>query len=155
MIQHDRRRHAFSLLELLLATTILLGAVTVLGQLVHIGSRNARSSHLLSTAQLLAETKLAEIAAGVEPAEPIEQAGFEHQPDWTYSLERESTEHEGLSLVRVTVQQIVEPPRRPVQFTAWRWVADAAHASSLSEPESSPQSAPASSGSATGAGGMR
>jgi Tfp pilus assembly protein PilV len=146
-----RRRLGFSLLELLLATTILLGAVTVLGQLVHIGSRNARSSHLLSTAQLLAETKLAEIAAGVEPAETTEQAAFEETTEWTYSLEQESTEHEGISLVRITVNQVVEPPRKPVRFTAWRWVADKSNAT---DPEAAPPSTAATSPNATAPGGM-
>jgi prepilin-type N-terminal cleavage/methylation domain-containing protein len=61
-----RRRNAgLSLLEVILAIAILGGCIAVIGELVRLGARQAEEARELTTAQLLCESKLEEIAAGV------------------------------------------------------------------------------------------
>ena len=65
-------RSGFSLMEVLLATAILLGSVIVLGELAGIGRQNANSAEELATAQRLCQNKLNEILAGLTSLEPVE-----------------------------------------------------------------------------------
>ena len=58
------RRSGFSLLEVIMATAILLGCLIVLGDLAAVGRRHARDAEDLTTAQWLCQTKLNEILAG-------------------------------------------------------------------------------------------
>ena len=55
------RRSGFSLMEVLLATGILLGSLIVLGQLATVGRKHAHDAETLTTAQLLCQSKLNEI----------------------------------------------------------------------------------------------
>ncbi len=59
------RRRGFSLLEVLLATGILIGSSIVLMELATIGMQHAASARDRSHAQLICQTKLNEIVAGV------------------------------------------------------------------------------------------
>jgi general secretion pathway protein I len=61
----------FSLLEVILALAILTGAVAVLGEIVRLGIRNAQVARDTTQAQLLCESKLAEITAGIIPSDPV------------------------------------------------------------------------------------
>ena len=54
-------RGGFSLLEVILALAILIGILAVLSELVGLGVRNARVARAMTQAQLLCESKLAEI----------------------------------------------------------------------------------------------
>ena len=74
MMARDRR--GFSLLEVLLASSILLGCVIVLGHLAYLGRRNARAALDSSTAQILCESKMGELLAGIAPLE--QGGGFSH-----------------------------------------------------------------------------
>ena len=66
-------REGFSLLEVLMATSILLGSVIVLNQLAEIGRKNAADAQDLSTAQLLCETRLNELVSGLAQIEPVDE----------------------------------------------------------------------------------
>ncbi len=63
----SKGRSGFSLLEVLLATGILLGAAIVLSELAGIGARQASAARDLAQAQLLCQSKLNEIVAGIAP----------------------------------------------------------------------------------------
>jgi hypothetical protein len=117
------------LIEVLLATSILLGCVVVLAQLARIGRRHAESTQDLSTAQLLCQSKLNELLAGASPAEPVQSEPFEDHPGWVYSLEVSSAGQLGMTALSVTVAKDDSDRRsanqgaRPAkQFTLVRWV---------------------------------
>ena len=109
-----RQRNAgLTLLEVILALAILAGSLAVLGELARQGMHNAESARAATEAQLLCESKLAEIAAGITPPESVTNASWQIATDaevptndkWLYSVEVDSTDTEGLLAVRVTVTQ--------------------------------------------------
>ncbi len=104
----------FSLLEVILALAILAGALAILSEVARNAMLYAGRSRDLAQAQLLCESKMAEILAGIEPAEPINGASLEtgQVPDWLYSIDVASLDVDGLIEVRVTVEQDVPPERR-------------------------------------------
>jgi hypothetical protein len=127
------KRAGFSLMEVLVATTLLLGSMIVLSELAGLGRRHAESAQDYATAQLLCENKMSEILVGLAPlasveAEPFEtelmmdetdglettdgelttideefDVGEESQEEWLHSIEIESLDYPGLVSVRVTV----------------------------------------------------
>jgi len=118
------------LLEVILALAILTGAIAVLGEALRLGMRNAQLARDLTQAQLLCESKLAEIAAGLTPAETVSPTQFDcvvgdGRTDWLYSIALANTEEEGLVLVCVTVSQDPTTEKRPVEFSLFRWIPDA------------------------------
>jgi prepilin-type N-terminal cleavage/methylation domain-containing protein len=133
------RDRGFSLLEVLLALAILVGALAAIGTLVDLGMRHARASRELTQAQLLCESKLNEIAAGITIAEVVslapldnavqvegEEAGITEAPEWLYSVEVLDARPEfGLAAVRVTVTQDGNVVPDPVSYSLMRWVTDA------------------------------
>ena len=116
----------FSLLEVILALAILAGALAILSEVARTAMWNAGRTRDLAQAQLLCESKLAEILAGIEPAEPISGASLEtgQSPEWLYSIEITPLDVEGLVEVRVTVEQDLPPEKRPVSCTLVRWMVD-------------------------------
>lgn len=121
----------FSLLEVILALTILGGAIAVLGELSRLGMRNAERARDLTQAQLLSESKLAEITSGLAPPEPEQGAPVEpideeedEEPEWQYSVEVTSVGEDGLLEVRVTVTKDLPTEQRPVEFTLVRWMVE-------------------------------
>lgn len=122
-------RDGFTLLELILALAILCGAITALGELSRGGMRYAQRARDMTRAQLLCESKLAEIAAGLTPAEPQDSVPFETTEDeaeseWLYSVEVAPLDDEGLLQVRVVVAKDVPAQKRPVEFPLVRWMVD-------------------------------
>jgi len=128
------RREGLTLLEVILALAILAGSLAVLGELAGRSMRNAEVARATSEAQLLCETKLAEIAAGVTPANPVPDSPWQSAADleietneaWRYSVEVESTDLDGLLAVRVTVSQDRPPEKKPVSVSLVRWIPDPA-----------------------------
>jgi type II secretory pathway pseudopilin PulG len=119
------RRAAFSLLEVLLATGILLGSLIVLSELAGIGGRRVRSAEALATAQRICQTKMHEILAGLADPEPVEDEPVADEPGWVCSIQTESVPQPGLIGVRVTVGQDLPEQMRPTRFTLVRWVRQA------------------------------
>lgn len=122
------RRAGLSLLEVMLATSILLGAIVVLGELARIGRINAVAARQQAEAQRLCETKLNEILIGSEPSTPHTEEPFVETTEWTYSVDRYATAYPGLFAVEVTVTQNLPDNKRPVTFTLARWTRDLADA---------------------------
>jgi len=123
------KRPGFSLLEVILALTVLGVAVAVLGELARQGLESTRLARDTACAQLLCESKLAEILVGLEVPEPVQQAPLTtievpSQFPWVYSIEVLPTALDGLVAVSVTVSQDLAPGRRPAQCTLVRWMPD-------------------------------
>jgi type II secretion system protein I len=122
------KNRAFSLLEVILALAILGGAIAVLGEAGRLALRNAEYTRDMARAQVLCESKMSEILAGVITDDPIQRATIEDaagpgEPAWLYSIERDSLDDEGLESVRVTVVRDLPPQNHPVSFSLVRWIA--------------------------------
>ena len=127
-------RRGFSLLEVLLATGILLGSLIVLSELASIGRRRVRDAEALTTAQRICHTKIQEILAGLQDPVPVEAAEVEDEPGWFYSVQTEPVATQpGLVAVRVSVTQdafeageeaFLLAAGQSGQFTLVRWVRD-------------------------------
>ena len=124
----SRTRRGLSLLEVMLALAILGLSLATIGELLRVGSRNAEMARDLTTAQILCETKMAEIVCGMLPAmtttdSPIVDAGSGN--DWLYAVETQPVAgQDGLLAVRVIVQQNPEFVFRPASFALVRWIID-------------------------------
>lgn len=148
-------RRGLTLLEVILSIAIFGLAMATMGELVRLGLRAAAGARDLTKAQILCEGKMSELAAGVIPPEPVEQAPFELEPDWTYSVIVGPSGQEGLLMALVTVEQVVEDGQTPVTFTLSRWMVDplleqaedpAAPAENATPPTPTPGGAPAPGG---------
>jgi prepilin-type N-terminal cleavage/methylation domain-containing protein len=134
-LPHNR---GFTLLEVMLALAILVGAIVVLSELGRMGLRSAKTSRDLSRAELLCESIMSEIAVGIISPDPVQSSPIidpvsgttlsETQSDdvapWVYSIESETIDEDGLLSVRLTVQQDLPLSQHPVSFTLVRWIPD-------------------------------
>ena len=123
------KRGGFSLLEVILALAILAGSMAVLGELARLGLQNAQIARDTAQAQLLCESKLAEITAGITPMQAVSDAEFEEPVGdgtmkWLFSIDVQQTNCQGMSAVRVTVVQDLPEKKRPVDFSLVRWMLD-------------------------------
>jgi general secretion pathway protein I len=119
----------FSLLEVILSLAILGGTVAVLGEAIRLGAQNASYARDMTHAQLLCESILAEIAAGIIPLdnvrdEPVDVVVGNGAITWLYSIGWETVEEDGLLNVSVTVVQDLPNDPHPVSFTLSRWMPD-------------------------------
>jgi hypothetical protein len=133
------------LLEVLLATGILLGCVIVLSELARIGSRSASAAQDLAQAQLLCQTRLNELLAGIAPLEQVHAASIDGTSGWVVSVDLEPLESRGLLAVRVTVSQDAPQRPHPAHCTLVRWIRDPQRplaVSSASDSPSAPLAAP-------------
>ena len=124
-----RRRRGLSLLEVILALAILAGAVAMLGELTRLGNQNAQAARYLTQAQLLCQSKLAEIITGYDLPQSVQLAPFEADvvpgSNWLYSVDVLPTQREGLIVVQVTVEQdAAAAHRRPIVYSLVRWLPD-------------------------------
>jgi general secretion pathway protein I len=122
------KNRGFSLLEVILALAILGGSIAVLGEAARLALRNAQFTREMARAQILCESKLSEIMAGMISDEPIQRAVIENaadpgDPAWLYSIEKDALDDEGLLSVRVTVTRDIPAEKRPVSFSLVRWIA--------------------------------
>ncbi len=113
----------------MLALAILGGAIVVLGEAGRFALENARVARDLATAQLLCESKLAEIVCGMELPDPVQGAFLADgpapgAPAWLYSIDTATIDQQGLLAVQVTVTQDLPPEKRPIECTLVRWMID-------------------------------
>ncbi|MFZ1935993.1 MAG: prepilin-type N-terminal cleavage/methylation domain-containing protein [Thermoguttaceae bacterium] len=127
------RKAGFSLLEVILALAILAGSIAVLGESSRLALRNAEIARDLAHAQLLCESKMAEITVGITAAETVGNTPFDttmtasldpSAPGWLYSIDTQTTDEEGLIAVRVTVTRNLPAAKHPVSFSLVRWIPD-------------------------------
>ena len=122
-----RRRRCFSLLEVILALAILSGALGAIGEVSRRILANAHDAQDLSRAQLLCETKMAEICGGLAPPTPVDGAALaqtddEGRPQWFCSVATEAIDQEGMTAVRVTVSHERPSQGRSLSVSLVRWM---------------------------------
>ena len=128
----------FTLLEVMLALAILAGALAVLGEFGRMGMQSAKTSRDLTRAELLCESVMSEIGAGILAPDSVQRASVvdpvqgtsasNTQADdvapWVYSIDSETIDQDGLLAVTVTVAQDMPSAQHPVSFTLVRWMLD-------------------------------
>ena len=119
-----QRRRGFSLLEVILAIAILAGAMVMLGDLLRIAGRHATATSELTRAQLHCQSIISQIVAGILPPESVQGAPMETDPNWTYSIDVQTLQLEGLLSVQVTVAQNIDARQQPLSATLTRWMID-------------------------------
>jgi len=117
-----RKRRGLSLLEVILSIGILAMSLVAISELVTTGFRSASMSRLLSEAQMLCDTKMAEVAAGVLPLEAVAGASIEENENWQYDVEINQGDIPGLLVVIVTVREASSSD--PVEFYVTRFLPD-------------------------------
>jgi type II secretion system protein I len=142
----SRRRpaHGFSLLEVILALSIMAGAMVVLGELARQGLHYAERARDLTQALMLCESKLAEYTSGATQPSGAASAALDTgdtnrvQP-WQCSVNVTAPGAQGLLAVQVTVTKQATEGRPPVSVTLTRWMIDpqATFATQTTDDESS------------------
>lgn len=124
------RRAGLSLLEVVLALAILALATAYLAQSMELATTNALKSQRLAKAELVAESVMNQVVAGLIPAEPVSWTPYYNSTglsEWMYQLQQVPTEVEGMLGLQVAVQQ-VDPNTGVVQtyydLYANRWIID-------------------------------
>ena len=74
-------RSAYSLIEAMIATAILVGSTIVLAQLAGIGREHAWKADDVTRAQALCQSKLNELLAGIDSLQPVDNQAFEYDDD--------------------------------------------------------------------------
>jgi prepilin-type N-terminal cleavage/methylation domain-containing protein len=140
------QKAGFSLLEVILALAILAGSIAVLGESSRLALKNAEVARDLARAQLLRESKMAEITTGMTAATAVSNTPFDATmtasldpsgPGWLYSIETQTLSQQGLIAVRVTVTRDVPAVKHPVSFVLVRWIPDPSATSSTGNDQNS------------------
>jgi type II secretion system protein I len=103
-IKHKTRNRGLSLLEVILALAILGISMSAISQLFFLGSRSASQATLRNEANILADTKMAELVAGIIEPQSTGQTGIAEAPGWVYSIRMDDGDQPGLLVATVTVQ---------------------------------------------------
>jgi hypothetical protein len=114
-------------MEVILALAILTAAIAVLGEVARHTARNATADRVLTRAEMLCESKMAEIVAGLTAPVPAQDTLADDDqepgdPGWQYSVEVDPVDSQGLVAVRVTVRQGLPEERHPLEFSLVRWM---------------------------------
>lgn len=109
--RHRRRsragRRGLTLLEVMLATVMLLASVMALSRVAFLARRHAISSEDRTKAQILCQNIVQELLAGVRPLDNVSPELIEGD-QWVHSIGIEMVEGSTLAAVTVTVARIDE-----------------------------------------------
>src|SRR5437016_2247783 len=128
-------RRGLSLLEVILAIAILGGSLATIGQLIHIGARNAAQARDLTMAQLYAESQMNRFASSIEIPDTVRDAKYDDGGMYVYSVDKSMGDITGVMAVTVTVKQAPGTSIHPVSFALSRWIADPEYAQQLADQE--------------------
>jgi type II secretion system protein I len=152
---HSRDSRAFTLLEVILALVILGGALAIFGEVIQLANRAAGDSRAETQAQLLAESVMDEIIAGVRPSTSASRQSLDvnDTTPWLYSVNIATTDTKGITQLEVVVEQDMEPQLNPVKVRLMRWLPTVSESSENAEQAGGTGAAGGnSSGSGTGGG---
>jgi len=114
----------FTLIEVILAIAVLGFGLAMLSEGLRLAMMNGRKARDETTAQLLAESKMGELASGAVGLSASSGTCEEPFGSWTYAIECEGTDISDFVAVKVTVTQDLPGNKEPASFTLWRWMAD-------------------------------
>ena len=155
-------RFGMSLLEVVLALAILAMSAAILASIARTATDNGLIAHRLATAQILAESKMAEVVTGAIPLQGA--VGWMPINDtvpsgvWYYQLQTESASRKDMVGVRLSVTDQAGMDENKEVFYIVRWMIDPSlgldtmPTQSGTNGSSSNSGSGASSGSSSGAG---
>ena len=117
-------QRGFTLLEVIIAVAVLLGALTAIFQLISTGSTASVQAQFRAEAIILAETKLNEAIGGVIPLESSSAQEIEESTEWTWELTVEPASQTDVLSVTVTVARESESPAGNHSYSITRMVRD-------------------------------
>lgn len=126
----NRMRAALSLLEVVLALSILGVATAYLAQSMQLAAQNSIRAQRLTQAELVIESVMNQIIAGVIPAQPggwVPYTTTSTNGNWNYMLTTVQAETQGMIGVQVAVQEAVAgavPGQQAADLVATRWIID-------------------------------
>jgi Tfp pilus assembly protein PilV len=92
------------LIEVLVALVVVTAGLAIIAQGFLTGGRASVTSQHRSIAAMLAESKMAEVEAGLVSNTSSSSGTFEpERPDYTWMLEHEATTYPGLAKITLTV----------------------------------------------------
>ncbi len=121
------RRRGLSLLEIMIATTILLASVMALSRLAFLARRHVVGAEDKTAAQIHCQNILDEILAGIRPLENVSAESFEGGL-WVYSVDIQELESLPLLAVAVTVDRVDDESEvfttesQPAGYRLVRWI---------------------------------
>lgn len=121
---HRQHRHGLSLLEVILSIAILGASMVAIGHLFNLGLRSAYQARVRSEANILADSKMAETAAGVVSPQSTGNQPITEKEGWEWSADVESSQHPGLLMVTVTVTQSDQANIDPIALSIVRFMPD-------------------------------
>jgi type II secretion system protein I len=113
------------LLEVLLALTIFVGAAAALSRLLLVGLENAEYAEWQTIGNLIAETRFAELDAGIITVDDEGPYDDELHDGWEWQLSTQETDVDGLYQVTVTVEKVSSGPGQGFSTELTRWFFDA------------------------------
>ena len=116
---------AFSLVEVILATALLVGGGVAATHLVYLGLWGADMSRARAIGALLAQTKLAEIEAQLPDASADASGESEDLPGFRWEISRQAGTVAGIEAV--TVKITYEAHDDSFEFSVTRWLARDTH----------------------------
>ena len=116
------RNRGLSLLEVILALAILGMSMSAISQLFFLGARSASQATLRNEANILADTKMAELVSGILERQSTGQTGIAEAPGWVYSIKIDDGDQPGLKVATVVVQTVGD--QVPVQLSITRFIPD-------------------------------
>jgi Tfp pilus assembly protein PilV len=117
-------KQGLSLLEVLLSIAILGASMVVIGNMFFLGVRSAMRARLRSDANLLCDSKMAELAAGLLPLSAVNGQPIAENQDWTYSIDVQPSIQRGLLVATVSVEQADTSVPVPVSLSIVRLIPD-------------------------------
>ncbi len=128
---HSSARRALSLLEVLVALTILLLSLGALYHLINLGGDLANRGQQRTRATQLAQTKLAEVSAGIVPLSSGE-GDFEEDGKYKWAVQADQGSTTGLWNVTVTVTR-VNPDKSRIEVSLSQMLLDPAQVGSTQD----------------------
>lgn len=115
---------AFTLIEVILALVVLGAALAIFGEVMQLANRAAVDARAETQAQLLANSLMDEVLAGVIADTPATRQPLDVADDtpWVYSLTIGTSDVQDVVPVEIVVEQDLEPQFNPVKFRLVRWV---------------------------------
>ncbi len=98
-------RCGFSLLEVMLATTVLLGSVIVLSHIAFVGTAHMDAAAQYAAAQLVCQSRMNEMLAGAVPIEEVSGQAIAELPGWGLTVKVGSASQPGLLALEVTASE--------------------------------------------------
>jgi general secretion pathway protein I len=122
-----RYRHGLSLLEVVLALSILAVTAGLLSQITRQATNNALMTQRVASAQILCAATMSEVLAGAIPMQPTGWTpitGSFARGSWSYKLETVAAERPNMVGLRLAVTDLPDEPGNPELFYLVRWVID-------------------------------